>query len=334
MAAADDMVQQLTSALANMSSLVSTQSAVTQIEPFKGEANNFKKWIKSLEKFCEISEISSDSRKTLIAFQTCQGPVSDFISRFRAESPGATWEVFKKTISERFGEVYDSEKAFSALRQIRQLSDESVQIYSERLLALAKEAYMGRMTTDNMSLIEHQTTNIFIEGLRDSRVKLACLRTENNSLTDVIQKALAEQNIRVRFQIRSEQPRECHRPVREENFSLNRGGNFHSSHRTNTAQHEPMEVGMTYRASRGYRPHNYVHPRQNFDRYSQPMGFNRYNSGPRMGYRDNRDFRPINRYRHNDMPHNYRSSVANQQQDRRAPSRHPHQTPFNQRHLN
>lgn len=58
-------------------------------------------------------------------------------------------------------------------KKLRQSNEESVQIFAERLLALAEEAYVGHGQTSNAA-IEHQSVGFFV-GLEHGYLK-----NENN----------------------------------------------------------------------------------------------------------------------------------------------------------
>lgn len=119
------------------------------------------------------------------------GSVSDFIGRFLEDPNNAntTFNAFKQTLEEKFGEVYDAGVAFANLRKVKQLHGETVQIYGERLLSLAQEAYKEQLSPANIGLIEQQIVHIFIEGLLDRSIKLACLRAGTQNLEVTIKKS-------------------------------------------------------------------------------------------------------------------------------------------------
>ena len=47
----------------------------------------------------------------------------------------------------RFAEITDPMQAFSMLRKVRQKHDENVQLYGERMLSLARDAFEGQDAT-------------------------------------------------------------------------------------------------------------------------------------------------------------------------------------------
>ena len=55
------------------------------------------------------------------------------------EHPNSLWEDLKSELNIRFAEVNDSHHAFTMLCKARQRKTETVQVYSERLYALANK---------------------------------------------------------------------------------------------------------------------------------------------------------------------------------------------------
>ena len=58
-----------------------------------------------------------------------------------AEYPENSWEQLKLELHARFTEVNDSHHAFTMLCKARHVKHESVQVYTERLYALANDAF-------------------------------------------------------------------------------------------------------------------------------------------------------------------------------------------------
>ena len=104
------------------------------------------------------------------------------------------------------------------LRKVKQRSDENVQIYAERLLSLAEEAY-ARVQDGGAAAIERQLIGFFIDGLTFHYLKMKVMSDNPLTLQAAIRVAMNEQNLRKRFSLRS----------------------GHSEKYVNS-QHEPMEV--------------------------------------------------------------------------------------------
>lgn len=125
-----------------LNSSLSTLECVQLIKPYEGDPKQLKDWVKSIEKCAFLTQCPAD-RVGLLAFKTSRGAVSDFIQIFLTNAPGGQqqWDALKKELSARFAEVTDSQHEFMLLLKCRQNKDENVQVYAERLLNLAEEAF-------------------------------------------------------------------------------------------------------------------------------------------------------------------------------------------------
>jgi len=273
MADVGEIFNRLADELANVSAVFGTHGVFQNIPTFKGDSKTFKSWIRAIDKFCLISNITEDRKKNLIAYQTCEGPPSDFINRHLSDNGDVTWNDTKQVLQERFGEVYDAELAFSQLRNIRQKSDESVQIYAERIMTLATEAYDGNMNQANLPLIESQITNIFTEGLHDRSVKMACLRRNVTTLNEAVRIALGEQNIRLRFQLRSDcqQNVQLPQPMEVDALTQTRPNQDMSNHKTTPQTNSGWQKGNNFYQN-GYK-------RPQYDRFQQRQSHNQFHHG-------------------------------------------------------
>ena len=70
-----------------------------------------------------------------------QGAVSDDIQCYLTEHPDNTWEKLKGELNVCFAEVNDQQHAFTMLHKAQQHKAETVQVYAERLYALAQDAF-------------------------------------------------------------------------------------------------------------------------------------------------------------------------------------------------
>ena len=171
----------------------------SQIKSFDGNPKEFKRWVKSVEKHALLERIPTDKIK-FVAFKTSSGAVSDFIHRYVTGEPDLTWDILKHELSVRFAEITDSQHAFMALRNVKQEKNENVQIYAERLLSLAEQAYEG---ADNARVTEQQLVGFFVDGLYSDRLKLKIMRDNPTTMQDAIDSARAEYNLQQRFQLRT-----------------------------------------------------------------------------------------------------------------------------------
>jgi hypothetical protein len=150
--------------------------------------------------------------KKKIAFQTSIDPMKTYI-RTRIETyPGELWEEFIKDVKTRYGRKADIYGAGRRLEESKQTTQESTRIFSDRLLMLAKEAY----TEEEMAsgIIQRQLVNIFIDGLREDRIKSKIIRESPLTLDQAVQIAEKEEGMllqiaeRLGRDIRQEEPME------------------------------------------------------------------------------------------------------------------------------
>ena len=94
----------------------------------------------------------NDEKKIRLVRATTKGAVADFVERWTADVDGANirYNRLVFNLKTNFSNVTDSEHAQALLRHVRQRQDEPVTVYSERLFALAKDAYAD----NNMETME------------------------------------------------------------------------------------------------------------------------------------------------------------------------------------
>lgn len=134
------------------------------------------------------------------ALQTAQAPVSEFLVRFYQGQPTCTWDMTVTELRNRFGEIIDSQHALQVLRATKQTAKETAQVYAERLLVVAEQAWPGSDLKD--SLIERQMIDVFIDGLTDNQVARKVIRGSSVTFNAAVQAAVLEQNMTRRFELR------------------------------------------------------------------------------------------------------------------------------------
>lgn len=188
-----DVFRNLNIELTNVSNALTAQGISNIVVRFDGSPKNYREWIKSIEKYATLVNIA-DERKKLIAYQSSSGAVSGFIHRYMEANPNNTWAQMKLQLAVRFSDVTDPQIALSMLRSVKQKVGENIQIYAERILSLAEEAY------DNQggNAIERQLIDTFVDGLTNDQLKLKILRDQPATLQGAIAIATNEQNLRAR----------------------------------------------------------------------------------------------------------------------------------------
>lgn len=182
--------------LANVSQALTTQGVSTSVIKFDGNSRNFREWIKSIEKYSILADIP-DARKKMVAYQSSGGAVSGFIQRYMVANPNNTWQQLKEQLAVRFSDVTDRQMALSLLRTVKQKQGENIQIFAERILSLAEEAYQNQ----GGDAVERQLIDIFVDGLTQDNLKLKILRDQPDTLQGAIAIATNEQNLRARVQM-------------------------------------------------------------------------------------------------------------------------------------
>ena len=123
---ADQIFQNVTAELANISNALAEQGISNTVRRFDGNAKNFREWIKSVENYSILMGVDDACRK-LIAYQTWDA-VSIFIERFMNTNPNHNWGLMKTQLAVRFSDVTD---ALSLLRQCKKIVGESIHNYAE-----------------------------------------------------------------------------------------------------------------------------------------------------------------------------------------------------------
>ena len=131
----------------------------------------------------------------LVADQSSHGPVNDFLKRYLSANRNHSWDQIKQELKIRFGEVIDSQHALLMLRRIKQSKGESIQVYTERLLTLAEDAFKGQ----DDALVQCRLIGYFIDRLLFDFMKMKVMRDNPSTFNDAVKSATGEQNLRKRF---------------------------------------------------------------------------------------------------------------------------------------
>lgn len=200
MANQEEFFVNLSDQIGTLSNAIGAQGVAQVVSPYDGDPSTFKEWVKSIDKYAVLANIPAP-RVKLIAYQTSRGTVSDFISRYLNDNPGDNWTTLKGELALRFAEVTDSSHAFMLLRKLKQKPRESVQVFAERLLSLAEEAYQN-MGDGAQAAIEAQLIGFFIDGLNENYLKMKVMRDNPRNFRLAVATAMNEQNLHKRFSLR------------------------------------------------------------------------------------------------------------------------------------
>ena len=203
--------------MSQLTTTVGVQGIAKIVESFDGsKPKNFKNWTKSIEKYATLTKTSTENVR-LVAYQSSHGPVSDFLKRYLSANRNHSWDQITQELKIRFGEVIDSQHALLMLRRVKQNKGESIQVYAERLLALAEDAFEGQ---DDAS-VQRQLIGYFIDGLLFDFMKMKRMRDNPNTFNDAVKSATGEQNLRKRFTLRTGiEPKDSTAPREEEPMDI------------------------------------------------------------------------------------------------------------------
>ena len=187
--------------LAGLSTVIGALGISQIVHPFEGDSKIFKDWVRSIEKYASLTGLTDD-RVQIMAYQSCGGgeAVSDFIQRYLRDNVGNNWGQLKTELTSRFAKISDPQYAFVLLRKIKQRPEENVQLYAERLLSLAEEAFKGQ--NGGVAAIERQLVGFFVDGLVHDYLKMRVMRKKSATLQAAVAFAMTEQNLRKRFNLR------------------------------------------------------------------------------------------------------------------------------------
>ena len=179
--------QHFSSQLSKLSTVISAQSASQIVGVFERNPTKFRDWIKSIEKYILLAGWDDDQTKRL-AYQTSRGAVSICLQRYITEHANSSWGDLKSELSIRFADVNDSHHAFTMLCKACQTKSETVQVYVERLYALANDTF----AKVDKSVVESQLVSFFIDGLFHDYLRIKVMRGNPETFQAAVQSALAE----------------------------------------------------------------------------------------------------------------------------------------------
>ena len=179
------------------------------VKTFDGhDGTKFKQWVKDIERYAQMARLNDGDIPTIVHI-ACTGPVADFVQRYLDEYQGTdatpSWKELKKLMTKRFAEISDSTHAMAVLRRVRQCPSESVQMYSERLLRIAEDTYPPSSQKDQSGreLVQKQLLDVFCDGLFHDYLRMKVMRTDPKTFEEAVEIAMKEQNLRKRFNLRS-----------------------------------------------------------------------------------------------------------------------------------
>ena len=195
--------QSLNKTLEKLRSVVETNSITNTITPFTGQDQTlFSSWLDEIEKYSILAKVDEKNVK-LIAYQSARGAVSDFLKRRITSKThqNESWNSLKQVLASRFAYITDEHVAFLMLRKAKQKKDESVVLFSERLINLANNSFLGQDV--NSDYVDRETLHIFTDGLLSDSLRYRLMKLAPKTLNDAIQIAIQEETLKKRFDLRT-----------------------------------------------------------------------------------------------------------------------------------
>ena len=219
--------------ITGLTTAIGVQGVAQVIKKFKGDPKEYKDWVKAIEKYVLMSQIHRDRTK-IVAFQSSEGPVSDFIQRYLTDNPAHNWDQLKAELRARFSEVTDPQHALYLLKHVKQNKDENVQVFAERLLTLATDAYEGQ--DGGLGAADMQLVGFFVDGLAHDFLKMKVMRENPATFQGAVSAAMKEQNLRKRFNLRTNYDEDRRAFPRQSSMAYQGGP------RAPPRREEPMEI--------------------------------------------------------------------------------------------
>ena len=289
----------------NLANQISIQGVGNSIEPFDGDPNKFKEWMRALDKYSLLNNLSDD-KKVCIAFQTSRKIVSDYIFRWQTEERDPNWAGLKQELFSRFSPIVDAKHAKNMLRRSRQKPDENIIAYSTRLHNLSYEAYSGAA---NQEYVETELIEAFVDGLHNQRLKFKLMERDPKTFKEAVKIAKDDQNLRTMFALRTktstEEPmevdtlrkRRCHycdkaghiavncrlRQRQQSNKQINEIQNMGSSNQVTRPEPRQLDRSLLcyYCGQPGHFKRNCVRLKRDRERQGQSSFQRRFNPTPK-----------------------------------------------------
>ena len=188
-----DLFDSLGKKIVGLQHAISSHGVLLDVKPYTGNQKEFKNWVQGIEKHARLNGLTEDRIK-LVAFQTSQDAVSDYLDRLLGTNPEYSWTKVKSELATRFAEVSDKTHAFSLLQKAKQKRDESVPVFAERILSLAVQAY----ETIDAPEVQRQLINFFVDGLHHDYVRIKIMREDPSNFQTAVTIGMNEFNFRKR----------------------------------------------------------------------------------------------------------------------------------------
>jgi hypothetical protein len=148
--------------------------------------SDFKGWVKDMEKAGALVQMN-DNRMKMLALQTLAGSAADFCVRFLKTHNNCSWDELTEAMAERYCDTADVQVARMRLRQLVQEKGEPVQLFADKIIELASEAYTAAELATGV--VQSQLKDIFIDGLKDNHTFRRLISARPEDLTHAVRLA-------------------------------------------------------------------------------------------------------------------------------------------------
>ena len=189
--AAQNAQNPLTEGLRELRLEVRAQGVVKQIREYDGEGSRkFREWLRDIDRAGSVVGATDERYKTF-ALQTLKGTAGDFVARLFRLHPQLTWEQLRQQLVNQYSDTGDQHMAQIKLKGLKQKGGETIQNFSERIYALADEAFVG----ENMGnpLIQRQLVEILLGGVISYGVAKRLVNERPQTLDEALRIAVREQ---------------------------------------------------------------------------------------------------------------------------------------------
>ena len=128
--------------LQSIASSVIMQEALQTISVFSG-TENVTNWISELEKVKVIHNLA-DRAINQLAWSRSKGAASIHVGRMLREQPELTWENLQSDLERVYGTVVDPQQAFAIIKNLKQMREENITAFSERLFLWPEKCTVPR----------------------------------------------------------------------------------------------------------------------------------------------------------------------------------------------
>ena len=172
---------------------LSSKGSSSKITPFDGsDPEKFRTWQREVTKHCAILGLNEDDKKRIL-YATAHGSVSLFIARYFRENEQCSYKQILDQLTKRFSNMSNKHSAKQAIKNLKQIKNENIQSFYERLIDLAEQAFPDDAMDERGT--KDQILTIFTDGLYDPRIRRHVIRKRCNDIQEALMSAINEHDL-------------------------------------------------------------------------------------------------------------------------------------------